>query len=103
MLRPYNGRRSVEEEDEVALVTESNLEDAGGVVEDTENADDRRRVDRLAQRLVVKADVAAGDGRAEGSAGFREAVDGFRELPHHFGLFRTTEVEAIRCSDGTRA
>src|SRR6267154_453400 len=103
MLHPYNGRRSVEEEDEVALITESNLEDARDVVENAENADDRRRVDRLAERLVVKANVATGDRRAESVASFGEAGDGLRKLPHHFGLFGTPKIEAIRGGDGTRA
>src|SRR5438552_5731746 len=103
---PYGCRvywaRAIEEEDDVAFVTESNLEDAGGVFENAKNADNGRRVDRFAESLVVKANVATGDGRAEDGAGFGEAVDGFRELPHHFRLFRAAEVEAIRGGDGAR-
>src|SRR6266478_3969868 len=102
MLRPYKRVGTIEQEDGVAFVAEGDLEDAGGVVENAEDADDWRWVDRLAESLVVEADVAAGDGRAEGSAGFGEAVDGFAELPHHFGLFGAAEVEAIRGGDGTR-
>src|SRR6266853_960480 len=102
MLRHYRRGRSVEEEQDVAFVAEGDFEDAGGVVENAEDADDRRWIDRLAESFVVEADVAASDGRAEGSAGFGEAVDGFAELPHHFGLFGAAEVEAIRGGDGTR-
>src|SRR5260370_11083338 len=103
MLRHYSRGRSVEQDDDVAFLAESDFEDAGGVVENAEDADDRRWIDRLAESFVVEADVAASDGRAEGGAGCGEAVDGFTELPHHFGLFGTAEVEAIRGGDGPRA
>src|SRR5260370_24135032 len=103
VLRPYNRARSVEEEDDVALVAKSNLQDVRCVFDHAENPDDRRRIDRLAEGFVVEADVAAGDGRAESGAGFSEAVDSFAELPHHFRLFRAAEIEAIRGSDGACA
>src|SRR5437899_8421721 len=104
---PYGCRvywaSAIEDEDDIALITESNLEDAGGVVENAKNAYNGRRVDRLAESLVVKADVAAGDGRAKDGAGFGKAVDGLRKLPHHFWFFRAAEVEAIRGGDGPRS
>src|SRR5438309_3437824 len=104
---PYGCRvywaSAIEDEDDIALITESNLEDAGGVVENAKNAYNGRRVDRLAESLVVKADVAAGDGRAKDGAGFGKAVDGLRKLPHHFGLFGAAEIETIRGGDGARA
>src|SRR6267378_4679094 len=100
MLRPYGGTRSIEQNDDVAFLTEGDLQNLRGVIEDAEDADDRRRVDRLAEGFVVEADVAAGDGRVEGGAGFGEAVDGFAELPHHSGFFGAPEVEAIRGGDG---
>src|SRR5260370_2824938 len=92
----------MEQEDDVTFVGEGDFEDAGSVVGEAEDADDRRGVDGFAESLIVKADVAAGDRRAEGSAGFGETVGGFAELPHHFGLFGAAEVEAIRGGDGTR-
>src|SRR2546422_426129 len=97
------GSVAIEQEDEVAYFAEGDFEDAGGIVENAEDADDWRRVDGFAESFVVEADVAAGDGRAEGGAGFGEAIDGFAELPHHFGFFGTAEIEAIRCGDGARA
>src|SRR6266849_2355779 len=103
MLRPFNGSRSVEQNDDVAFIAEGDFQDAGGVVENTEDANDRGGVDGFAEGFVVEADVAAGDRRAEGGAGFGDAVDGFAELPHHFGLFGAAEVEAIRGGDGARA
>src|SRR5260370_34822973 len=102
MLRPYKRIGTIEEDDDVPFVAEGDFEDAGSVVEDAEDADDRRGVDGFAESLIVKADVAAGDRRAEGSAGFGETVGGFAELPHHFGLFGAAEGEAIRGGDGTR-
>src|SRR5712692_7107881 len=103
MLPPYRGNRSVEDEDEVAFVVEGDFQDLRGVVENSKDANDRRRVDRFAKRFVVEADVAAGDGRTEGGAGFGEAVDGLAELPHHLGLFGAAEIEAIGGGDGARA
>src|SRR6266478_884630 len=103
MLRPYNWCRSVKQKNEIAIFTEGNLQDTRGVVENAEDADDGRGIDRFAERLVVEADVSAGDGRAEGGAGFSDAVNHLGKLPHHFGFFRTAEVEAIRGGDGARA
>src|SRR5229473_1009387 len=103
MLRPYRGIRSVEEEDDVALVAEGDFQDARGVFENAEDADDRRGINGFAESFIVETDVAAGDGSAEGGAGFAETVDDFAELPHHFGFFRAAEIEAIRGGDGPRA
>src|SRR5258708_10297151 len=103
MLRPYNGSRPVEKEDHVVFAAEGDFEDAGSVVEDPENADDWRRIDGLAESFVVEADVAAGDRSAEGGASFGEAIDGFAELPHHFGFLRAAEIEAVRGGDRSRS
>src|SRR5260370_24650912 len=103
MLRPYRGTRSIEQNDGVAFVAEGNLEDAGSVVQNAKDPDDRGGVDGLAEGFVVEADVSAGDGRAESLAGFGEAVDSLRKLPHHFGFLGATEIEAIRRGDGARA
>src|SRR6202043_2912123 len=94
------GNAAIEQNDDIALVAERDFQDLRGIVENAKDADDRRGIDRFAESFVVEADVAAGDGRAEGGAGFGEAVDGFAELPHHFGLFRAAEIEAIRGGDG---
>ena len=96
-------RRAIEQDDKVAGVAEGDFQDAGDIVKDAEHADHGRRVDGFAEGFVVEADVAAGDGRAEGGAGFGEAVDSFAELPHHLGLFRAAEIEAIRGGDRPRA
>src|SRR5260370_30330397 len=103
MLRPYSRGQSVEEEDDVALVAEGDFQDARGVFENAEDADDRRGINGFAESFIVETDVAAGDGSAEGGAGFAETVDDFAELPHHFGLFGAAEVQAIRGGNGPRA
>src|SRR6266851_2122359 len=97
------GSVAIKKDNEVAFVAEGDLEDARSVVEDAEDADDRRGVNGFAESLVVETNVAAGDGCAEGGAGFSDAINGFAELPHYFGLFRAAEVEAIRGGDGPRA
>src|SRR5580658_9252372 len=103
MLRPYNRARSIEQQDEVAFGAKRDFQDAGCVVENAKDTDHRRRVDGFAEGFVVKADVSAGDGRAEFGAGDGETVDGFAELPHHIWFFRAAEIEAICRGDGTRA
>src|SRR5882762_1964537 len=103
MLRPYRGIRSVQQKYGVTFLAEGDFQDVRGVIENAEDADDRRWIDGFAESFVIEADVAAGDGRAEGGAGLGEAVDGFAELPHHFGFFGAAEIEAIRGGDGPRA
>src|SRR5208283_640625 len=73
------------------------------VVEDAHDAEHWSGLDADAARLVIQRDVAAGDGRAEHSACFRDAVDGVGKLSHNFGLLRISEVEAVCGGDGDRA
>ena len=40
------------------------------VFDQADHAEHRRRIDVFAERFVVEADIAAGDRRAEGDAGF---------------------------------
>jgi hypothetical protein len=60
----------------------------------------RRRINSLAQRLVIEADVAARDWDLELFAGLRDAVDRLRELPHDVRLLGISEVQAIRGRTG---
>ena len=64
-------------------------------VDEPDHADDRRRVDVDAVRLVVEADVAADHRDAERAARVAHAVDRLRELPHHLGVLGVAEVEAV--------
>src|SRR5437762_948088 len=102
LLRPYERVRAIEKHDRVAHVLEGDLQDFAGIVEDAEDSDYWGRIDRFAERLVVEADVPAGDRGFQRFAGFRESVDGFAELPHHLGLFRASEIEAVGGGDRTR-
>src|SRR5271163_1821568 len=103
MLRLYKRVRSVEEKNNVACIAEGDFQDAVYVIENAENTDDWRGIDRFAEGFVVEADVAAGDGRAEFVAGDGEAVDGFAELPHDLRLFWAPEIEAVCRGDGACA
>src|SRR5258708_30063740 len=103
MLRGYNGTRSVKQDDEIALFAKRDLQHARSVLENAQNADDRRRINRPAQRLVVKADVASRNRSAQLIACDGQALDYFAELRHHFRLFRAAEVEAVGRSHRTRA
>ena len=73
------------------------------VVEDADDSENRRGINALAKRLVVEADVAAGDGNLQFFAGFGDAVDRLRELPHDVGLFGIAEVEAVGRGNRSRA
>ena len=73
------------------------------VFEQTENAKHRRGIDSLAQRFIVETNIAAGDGNPESGAGFGDAIHCFAELPHHFGLFRIAEIEAVSGGHRPRA
>ena len=73
---------------------------AGDVVEDAEHADDGRRVDGAPLGLVVEADVAGDDGRAELVAGVGDAADDFLHLEVDVGALGVAEVEAVGDGDG---
>ena len=66
-IDPSNSSRGVAEQDQrfAGLGAESGRNAAGDIVDDTQDADDRRWQDRGRARLVVEADVAAGDRNAE--------------------------------------
>ena len=55
-----------------------------GVLDQADDAEHRRRIDRLAVGLVVEADVAAGDRDVQRAAGLADAFDRLGELPHDF-------------------
>ena len=56
-------RRRPKEDDRVAFGGEMRAGDAIEVVDQTDHADHRRRVDRARGTLVIEGHVAAGDGR----------------------------------------
>ena len=103
MLHANRGIRSIQQDHSVAGFAEGDFQDLRGVFDHPDDADDRGGVDRFAESFVVEADVASGDGSVEGGARFDQAIDGFAELPHHFGLFGAAEIQAIRGGDGPRA
>ena len=53
------------------------LPDGCGGLHQSDDADHWRGTDRLAERFVVEADIAAGDRRLEEGACFGHAFDGF--------------------------
>src|SRR5713101_283799 len=94
--------RSVQQNYSVVGFAEGNLEGAGGVLENAQDANDRRGIDRFSEGFVIEADVPASNRRAQRGASFADPIDRLRKLPHHFGLFRAAEIEAIRGRDGPR-
>ena len=68
---------------------------AGDVVDHAQHADHRGGQDRRRSGLVVEADVAAGDRNAQCRTAIGETADRLGELPHHAGILRRAEVEAV--------
>ena len=79
----------------VALVLEPLGCDVFRVVDQSQHADRRRRVNRARGRFVVEADVATGDRRIECLARFANAFHATAKLPEHFRLHRVAEVEVV--------
>src|SRR5205823_6464706 len=63
--------------------------------EHADHADDRRRVDRTAEVLVVERDVARHDRQPERLAGQRHALDRLGQLVSHLTGLGVAEVEAV--------
>src|SRR5215813_1747121 len=84
--------RAIQQQNHISGIAESDLQRLRSVVEDAEDSDDRRGINGFAECLIVEADVSTGDGRAKRSASLAEAVNGLRELPHHFRFFRAAEI-----------
>ena len=77
-----------------------------GLVHVVQNSDDSkngRGIDAFAERLVVEADVAAGDGDFQLFAGFSDSINGLRKLPHDVGLLGIAKVQAIGRAHGSGA
>ena len=87
--------RRTQQVHDVALAPEAHRRSQRDVIEHTENADNRGRMDGRCIGLVVEADVPPGDRYPEGLTGVGQASYGLRELPHHARIRRRTK-EAVR-------
>jgi len=80
--------RIAEQDDGVAFVLEPLR---GDVLQFSDEADDGnrgRRINRAGGALIVERAIAAGDGRVEGFATFRQTAHGFLNLPEQLRLER---------------
>src|SRR5437660_987169 len=84
-----------EQHDRIARFTEPAAHDAIRVLEQPDNANDRRWINRRAVGLVVQADIPAGDGHTERAARGANPFDRLRELPHDPRTLGVSEVEAV--------
>ena len=84
-----------EKQHDVCGVGESHRDAGPHIVDDSQHANLRGGQNVATTRLVVEADVAAGHRHAQGQAAVHQALDGLDELPHHFGVLRRPEVEAV--------
>ena len=91
-----------EQDDVVPGALELPRHDSRRILEHADDADDRRRIDRLAVGLVVEADVATGDRHVERPARFGNARDRLDELPHDLGPLGVAEVQAVGGADRQR-
>src|SRR6516162_10433900 len=73
------------------------------IFEDSDNSYDWRRIDAFAQRLVVEADISAGDWGFQLLAGSGHSVDRLGELPHDVRFLRIAKVQAVGRSNRRRA
>ena len=89
------GAIRAQQHDHVARLLETAVHDAIRVLEEADDADDRRGMDRAAVRLVVEADVAAGNRHAKGAACRADALNRLRELPHDRRPLGVAEVQAV--------
>src|SRR5262249_24764153 len=60
-------------------------------------------IDSFPQSFVIKADIAASDGDFQFLAGFGDAVNHLRKLPHDVRLLGIAEIQAIGRSHRSRA
>src|ERR1019366_5803959 len=94
--------KTIEQDDAVAFFAEAHADGVRRVFEKAEDAENWRGINGLAERVIIKTDVAAGDGDLQRGAGFGDAVNAFTEFPHHFGLFGIAEIQAIGGGKWTR-
>ncbi len=73
------------------------------VVQNSDHPKHGRGIYTFTQRLVVETDVAAGDRNLKLLAGFGDAIDRLRKLPHDVRLLRIAEVQTIGCAHRSRA
>ena len=91
--------RLAEQQDDVSRLREPGAQQPTGVLDQPDDADHWRGVDRGAVGLVVERDVSPGDRGAQGAAGVADAANRGDELAHDLGFLGVAEVEAIRRPD----
>ena len=85
------------------LPLERPRQDPRRILQQPDDADDRRRIDRAAVGLVVEADVAAGNRHVERAARLGDSLDRLDQLPHDLGPLWIAEVQAVGRADRDRA
>src|SRR5947207_5394791 len=73
------------------------------VFQNSDHAKNGSRIDSIAERFVIEADVAASDGNFKLFAGFGDPVNDLRKLPHDVRLLGIAEVQAVRRAHGSCA
>src|SRR5580700_10240021 len=73
------------------------------VFEKTHYSDHRSRINSFAQSFIIETDIAACNRRIQFFAGFSDAVNHLRKLPHDVRLLRIAEVEAVGGADWSPA
>ena len=91
-----------QQQDAVPRLREAHRDALAHIVDDAQDAHLRGGQDIASAGLVVEAHVAAGHRHAERPAAVHQSLDGLHELPHDFGVFRRTEVQAVGHRDRLR-
>src|ERR1700751_4278901 len=73
------------------------------VFENPHDSEHRCRVNSFTKRLVIEANVTAGDRDFQFLASLGQTIDSLGELPHDVRLLRVSKVEAVRSPNRSRA
>src|SRR5690349_11863246 len=68
------------------------------IVENSDHRDCRCRGNRVSFGLVIKANIAADDWNIKRQRRITQSLNALNELPHNFGAFGISIIQAIRYS-----
>ena len=95
--------RFAEQDDGVAFVLEPLRRDVFQLLDEADDGNRGRRINRAGGALIVERAIAAGDGRVKRFATFRQTAHGFFDLPEQLGFERAGHVEIVRRAERQRA
>src|SRR5262245_37758710 len=92
-----------EDHHRVAPTLQTATDHAVRMLEESDDANHRGRIDRFAVGFVVETDVAARNRHTERAARGADSFDGARELPHDGRPLGIAEIQTVRGAKWTAA